>query len=257
MDLQLSGKGVLITGAAKGIGAAVAAAYVREGARVALLDLDPAAAELAKSLGPGASFFKANVAVSAEVAQAVEAADRALGGFHILVNNAGIQTYGTVTDTSEEDWDRTLGVNLKGAFLCSKAALPIILREGGGAVINVASVQSFLSQNGVAAYTTGKTALLGLTRSIAVDYAPRVRCVAVCPGTVDTPMLHWAIGQSPDPEAVMEECRQMHPLGRIATPEEIADLIVFLSSDKAAFITGQYYRIDGGLGISAAGSKRQ
>jgi len=153
-------------------------------------------------------------------------------------------------------WDRTLGVNLKSAFLCSRSALPVIQREGGGVVVNMASVQSFLSQHNVAAYTTSKTAMLGLTRSIAIDYAPSVRCVAVCPGTVDTPMLNWAIHQSPNPEEVLEECRQMHPLGRIASPNEIADLVLFLSSSRAAFITGQYYRIDGGLGISVAGSKR-
>lgn len=179
-----------------------------------------------------------------------------MGGFHILINNAGIQTYGTVTETSEEVWDRTLGVNLKSAFLCSKSALPIIQREGGGVVVNMASVQSFLSQHNVAAYTTSKTAMLGLTRSIAVDYAPSVRCVAVCPGTVDTPMLDRAIHQSPNPDEVLEECKQMHPLGRIASPNEIAELVLFLCSSKAGFITGQYYRIDGGLGISVAGSKR-
>lgn len=257
MTAEFSNKGVVVTGAAKGVGAAVAEAFCREGARVALIDVDVAAgSELARTLGPRAHFFQADVSSAAQVDQALQQADQTLGGVHILINNAGIQTYGTVTETSEEIWDRTLGVNLKSAFLCAKAALPVIQREGGGVVINMASVQSFLSQHNVAAYTTSKTALLGLTRSIAVDYAPKVRCVAVCPGTIDTPMLHWAIQQSPDPQEVLEECKQMHPLGRIATPQEIAELVLFLSSDRAGFITGQYYRIDGGLGISVAGSKR-
>jgi NAD(P)-dependent dehydrogenase (short-subunit alcohol dehydrogenase family) len=257
MSKEFSNKGVVVTGAARGVGAAVAEAFCREGARVALVDVDAVAgSELARSLGPHACFLQADVSNAAQVEQAFREADKALGGFHILVNNAGIQTYGTVTETSEEVWDRTLGVNLKSAFLCSKSALPVIQREGGGVVVNMASVQSFLSQHNVAAYTTSKTAMLGLTRSIAVDYAPSVRCVAVCPGTVDTPMLDWAIRQSPNPEEVLEECKQMHPLGRIASPHEIAELVLFLCSSKAGFITGQYYRIDGGLGISVAGSKR-
>lgn len=257
MGTEFTDKGVVVTGASKGVGAAVAEAFHREGARVAIVDVDVAAGEeLAGRLGPRAVFLRADVSSAAQVEQAFAQADQALGGFHILVNNAGIQTYGTVTETSEETWDRTMGVNLKSAFLCAKAALPVIEREGGGVVVNMASVQSFLSQHNVAAYTTSKTAMLGLTRSIAVDYAPRIRCVAVCPGTVDTPMLDWAIRQSPDPDAVLQECKDMHPLGRIASPHEIADLVLFLSSPRAGFITGQYYRIDGGLGISVAGSKR-
>jgi len=257
MSKEFSNKGVVVTGAAKGVGAAVAEAFCREGARVAIIDVDAdAGSELARTLGPSASFFRADVSNAAQVEQAFQQAEQTLGGFHILINNAGIQTYGTVTETSEEVWDRTLGVNLKSAFLCARAALPVIQREGGGVVVNMASVQSFLSQHNVAAYTTSKTALLGLTRSIAVDYAPQVRCVAVCPGTIDTPMLDWAIHQSPNPEEVLEECKQMHPMGRIASPHEVADLVLFLCSDKAGFITGQYYRIDGGLGISVAGRKR-
>lgn len=257
MSAEFSNKGVVVTGAAKGVGAAIAEAFRREGARVALVDVDvDAGSELTRRLGPHASFLQADVSNAAQVERAFHDADKALGGFHILINNAGIQTYGTVTETSEEVWDRTLGVNLKSAFLCSKSALPVIQREGGGVVINMASVQSFLSQHNVAAYTTSKTAMLGLTRSIAVDYAPSVRCVAVCPGTVDTPMLDWAIHQSPNPDEVLKECKQMHPLGRIASPHEIAELVLFLCSNRAGFITGQYYRIDGGLGISVAGSKR-
>ena len=148
-----------------------------------------------------------------------------------------------------------MAVNLHGPFYCSHAAIPH-LQKNGGVIVNVASVQSCISQNLVAAYTTSKTALLGLTRSIAVDYAPDIRCVAVCPGTVDTPMLRDAVAQSPDPDAVLRECEEMHPLKRIAQPQEVADLILFLAGDSAAFITGQAFRIDGGLGIAAGGSKR-
>lgn len=246
----------VVTGGAKGIGAATATLLAREGARVALLDTDAdAGAEVASDLGD-ARFIACDVADAEAVAAAFDEIRATFGGVDLLVNNAGIQRYGTVTKTSEDLWDEVINVNLKSAFLCAKHALPSMVERGRGVVVNVASVQSFISQANAAAYTTSKTALLGLTRSIAVDYAPDVRCVAVCPGTVDTPMLRWAVQQSPDPDEVMQEVHAMHPLQRIATPEEVAELIGFLCSEAAGFITGQAYRIDGGLGLSIGGSKR-
>ena len=139
-------------------------------------------------------------------------------------------------------------------FLCSKAVLPFMQQLGMGVIINVSSVQAFHSQQRVAAYTTSKTAILGLTRSIAVDYAPSIRCMAVCPGTVDTPMLRDALDLSPDPSTMLKECEQMHLSQRIADPKEIASLILFLCDDKASFMTGQAIRIDGGLGIVLPGT---
>jgi NAD(P)-dependent dehydrogenase (short-subunit alcohol dehydrogenase family) len=150
-----------------------------------------------------------------------------------------------------------MNVNVKGLFLAAKHAIPWMQRKGRGVVVNVASVQAFVSQKNVAAYTTAKSAILGLTRSIAVDYSPDIRSVAVCPGTIDTPMLRESFALSPDPEEVMRECAEMHPAGRIGTPEEVAALILFLAGDKASFITGQAFRIDGGLGITIGGSKRE
>lgn len=255
--MRFTNRVAAVTGAAKGIGAATAALFVREGARVALLDTDPEGAETAAALGDTARFFRCDVARSGAVEAAFAEVGEAFGGVDVLVNNAGIQRYGTVTQTDEALWDEVMNVNLKSAFLCAKAALPSMQARGRGVVVNVASVQAFISQQNVAAYTTSKTALLGLTRSIAVDYAPTIRCVAVCPGTVDTPMLRWAVNQSPDPEEVMQEVNAMHPVGRIATPEEVASLISYLASDDAAFITGQAFRIDGGLGLSIGGSKRE
>ena len=149
-----------------------------------------------------------------------------------------------------------MDVNLKSAFLASKFVIPSMQKIGKGVIINVSSVQAFISQSQVAAYTTSKTALLGLTRSIAVDYAPGIRCVAVCPGTINTPMLQTAINESPDPAEVMRECEEMHLARRIGTPTEVAEFIAYLASDKAGFITGQAFRIDGGLGVSIGGSKR-
>ena len=162
-----------------------------------------------------------------------------------------------MTETTDELWDRVMDVNLKSHFICARECIPSMLRNRKGVVISVSSVQAFLSQNSVAAYTTSKTALLGLTRSIAVDYSPTIRSVAICPGTVDTPMLRKAIEESPDPDAVLKECEDMHLANRVADPDEIAETILFAASDKSGFITGQAIRVDGGLGIRVAGSKRE
>ena len=250
------GKVAVVTGAAHGIGRATAEAFAAAGAAVALLDVDEAGAAVAQSIGERAMFIRCDVRSGGDIDAAFQAVAGRFGGCDVLVNNAGIQHYGTVTDTPEDEWDRVMAVNLKSAYLCARRAIPMMLERGAGVVINVSSVQAFVSQNRVAPYTTSKTALLGLTRSIAVDYAPKVRCVAVCPGSVDTPMLRNAIRQSPDPQEVWDECNQMHPVRRVGTPEEIAELILYLCSDKAGFITGQPIRIDGGLGLSIGGSKR-
>jgi NAD(P)-dependent dehydrogenase (short-subunit alcohol dehydrogenase family) len=254
--MRFENKVAVVTGAAKGIGAATARLFLRDGAKVALLDVDPAGAALAEAHAEEGLFVRCDVSNGREVAAAFSEIRERFHGVDLLVNNAGIQRYGSVTETREEEWDHVLAVNLKSAFLCAHHALPSMLERGGGVVVNVSSVQAFITQNKVAAYVTSKTAMLGLTRSIAVDYAPRIRAVAVCPGSVDTPMLRWAAHQSPDPEEVMEEVNAMHPLKRIARPGEIADLIGYLCSDQASFITGQAFRIDGGLGLSIPGSIR-
>jgi NAD(P)-dependent dehydrogenase (short-subunit alcohol dehydrogenase family) len=254
--MQFKDRVVVVTGGAKGIGLATAQAFRREGAKVAILDVNDSARKVTSDLGHGSIFVSCDVSQSTQVNSAVKQVIDQLGEISFLINNAGIQTYGTCVDTAEEDWDRTININLKSVFLVSKAVIPSMLRKGSGVVINLSSVQAFVSQNQVAAYTTSKTALLGLTRSIAVDFAPKVRCVAICPGTVDTPMLHDAIKLSPKPEEVLKECHEMHPVKRIGTPEEVAELILFCCSDKAGFMTGQPIRIDGGLGLSIGGSKR-
>lgn len=254
---DLKNRVAVVTGGVKGIGAACVRALVQAEARVAILDVDEeGGAALVEELGERARFFQTDVSQGLAVARAFEAIHAEMGAPTFLVNNAGIQHYGTVTETTEEEWDQVLGINLKSLFLCSKAALPFMLESGGGAIVNMASVQSFLSQARVAPYTTSKTAILGLTRSIAIDYAPHVRCNAVCPGSIDTPMLRNAVALSSDPDTVLEECQTGNPLGRIGRPEEIADLVLYLLSDKSAFITGQAIRIDGGLGLETGGSKR-
>jgi NAD(P)-dependent dehydrogenase (short-subunit alcohol dehydrogenase family) len=254
--MKLDGKVAIVTGGAKGIGAATAEAFLRAGASVSILDIEPDGRAHPAEWHDRVLYSQADVARAADVAAAIRATAERFGRIDYLINNAGIQHYASVTATSEEEWDHVIGVNLKGAFLCARQVIPLMQQRGAGVIINVASVQSFVSQRHVAAYTTSKSALLGLTRSIAVDYAPEIRCVAVCPGSVDTPMFRDALSLSPDPEAVLQECVAMHPLRRIAAPEEVASLILYLCTDAAAFITGQYIRIDGGSGIGIGGSKR-
>lgn len=251
--MDFSNKTVIITGAAKGMGAACAKLFFESGANVAALDIDTDQSTLT---GKRWLFKKCDVSNEQQVKQVMEEVYTHFGAVHFLINNAGIQRYGTVTETSSEEWDLVMNVNLKSLFLCSKYVLPFLQKNDTGAIINIASVQAFLSQQNVAAYTTAKSAILGLTRSIAVDYSPKIRCVAVCPGTIDTPMLRDSFALSPDPDEVLQECIDMHLSKRIGKPEEVAELVVFLCSDKASFINGQAIRIDGGLGISIAGSKR-
>lgn len=250
-------KHVVVTGGAKGIGAACVKEFQELGARVSYIDTDfEYGVALQKRMGPGTAFYHGDVSSATEVQQLIRQIKSDTGDVDVLVNNAGIQRYATVTDTSEDEWDLVMNINLKSAFLCAKYIIPSMQKQGKGAIVNVASVQAFISQQNVAAYTTSKTALLGLTRSIAVDYAPHIRCVAVCPGTVDTPMLRSSFALSPDPEEVYEECVDMHLSGRIGTPSEVAGFIAYLASDRAGFITGQAFRIDGGLGVMIGGSKR-
>lgn len=257
MNITFEGKVAVVTGGAKGIGGATSARFLEDGASVAVLDIDKINGEKLVAQFPDRGLFiHCDVSKSDQTSRAFEQILERFGGIDYLVNNAGIQHYGTVTETSDEDWDYVMNVNLKSAFICARAAIPSMLERGGGVVINVSSVQAMHSQTNVAAYATSKTAMLGLTRCIAIDYAPTVRCVAVCPGTVDTPMLAWAAQQSPDPDAVYREVNEMHPLGRIAESTEIADLILYLASDRAGFMTGQPVRIDGGLGLMLAGSKK-
>lgn len=252
--MNYQNKTVILTGGAKGIGAACAKIFYEANANVALLDTADDSSNIKDQRW---LYINCDVSSETQVKETFAKIRDHFGSIDILVNNAGIQLYGTVTETSVDDWDLVMNVNLKSLFLCSKYAIPFMLQKNKGVIINVASVQAFVSQPKVAAYTTAKTAILGLTRSIAVDYSPYIRCVAVCPGTIDTPMLRDAFALSPDPDEVLQECIDMHPAKRIGRPEEVAELVLYLTDDKASFITGQAIRIDGGLGITIQGSKKE
>ena len=250
-------KTIVITGGAKGIGAGCARVFHREKGSVVVLDMDEkAGSKFCKDLGDRAMFIKCDFSDEQQVKGAMDQAVTKFGSLDVLVNNAGIIHYSKVTETSEEDWDSVLDVNLKGAFFCAKHAIPFMEKKGKGVVVNMSSVQSFVTQEKVAAYVTSKAALIGLTRSIAVDYAPEIRSVAICPGGVDTPMNNEAFQQSPDPEEVRQETVDLHLVKRMADPEEIGEFVAFVASDKGSFITGQPLRIDGGIGLKISGSKK-
>ena len=177
-----------------------------------------------------------------------------LGGIDILVSNAGIQRYGTVTTTSEEEWDEVMDVNLKGAFLMSKYAIPEMIKRGGGAIVITGSVQSVAAQRNSVHYVVSKHGLLGLTRCIALDYGRQnIRANCVLPGAIDTPMLRWSVNLDPHPEKVMATCDSIHLRGKMGRPEEVAHVIVFLASELSSFMTGSAVMVEGGLLVPVGG----
>ncbi len=205
----------------------------------------------ARATGGEVEGLTADVSIAADAERLVTFAAERFGGVDVLVNSAGVQRYGSVIDTDEATWDEVMGINLKSIYLVSRHAILEMLRRGGGAVVNVSSVQAFASQKGVAAYTASKGAINALTRAMALDHAADgIRVNAVCPGSVDTPMLRWAADLwkgDQTQEQTLDAWGRMHPLGRVGTAEEVAELIAFLAGPRARFVTGAEYKVDGGL----------
>jgi NAD(P)-dependent dehydrogenase (short-subunit alcohol dehydrogenase family) len=258
MNFDLKGKVAVVTGGAMGIGEATARKLAAEGAAVAIFDLNrEAGAKTAAAIsgaGTACDFLACNVSNASEVSSAVDAVMAKYGGIDILVSNAGIQEYGDVLTTTEEAWDRLMGINLKGCFLTAKFAVPHMLARGNAAIVVVGSVQSMTAIGNSVAYVTAKHGLLGLTRAMALDYARKgIRVNCVCPGAIDTPMLRWAASLDPDPENVIRTCDRMHAMGRIGRSEEVANAIVYLASPLASFITGAALLVDGGMLVPAGG----
>jgi NAD(P)-dependent dehydrogenase (short-subunit alcohol dehydrogenase family) len=251
---QLTGKVAIVTGAGSGIGLAIARLFGAQGAHVVLLDLDResacAAAEAIRSAGGAADALACDVADADQVADAFGRIDAARRRLDILVNNAGIAHVGTIEQTTEAELDRLYRVNVKGVFLCARAAVPIMLRQGGGVILNMASIASLIGLPDRFAYSMSKGAVLTMTRSIAVDYMKQnIRCNCICPARVHTPFVdqyvakHYA-GREAE---VLQQLAAYQPLGRMGTPEEVACLALYLCSDEASFVTGQAYPIDGGV----------
>ena len=250
----LEGKSVLVTGAARGIGAAIAEAVVDEGGSVALLDIDPAGADTAARLSDrgAAHFFPCDVRALEEVERAVASAQEALGGLDGLVNNAGVNAYFDAVAMTEQDWDSVFAVDLKAAWMLAKAALPSLI-ERRGAIVNISSIQARLTLRGFFPYAAAKAGLEGLTRSLALEYAPAgVRANAIAPGYTDTHLVQEWLGLQDDPEATLESVLANIPLGRMAAPREIGNAVVFLLSDQASAITGATLAVDCGTGARFA-----
>lgn len=258
------GRTALVTGGSGGIGRAAAELLAAEGACVAVNALDMAAAgEVADAIvsaGGRAVPVPADVTDPTAIAGAVAATVREFGGLDMLVTATGIQRYGTVADTDENTWDTVMDVNVKGVYLTAKAAIPHLRNGRSPAVVVVSSVQARVTQTNVAAYTASKGALNALVRSMAVDEAVHgLRVNAVCPGSVDTPMLRASAGMFSDGtpagiQRLLGDWGSAHPLGRVALPAEVAEVISFLCSPRASFVTGADVLVDGGLlaGIGVA-----
>lgn len=251
---RLDGKNAVVTGAGSGIGRAIAKTFAAQGARVFVLERDQSAGAqtVAEISGGGgkASVVGCDVADAGSVDAAFAKVIAESGRIDILVNNAGIAHIGAVANTTEEDFDRIYSVNVKGVFLCSKAAVPRMVTAGGGVILNLASIASLIGLPDRFAYSMSKGAVLTMTRSIAVDYVKQgIRCNCVCPARVHTPFVDGYLRDNyPGREQDMfRQLSEYQPIGRMAEPEEVAALALYLCSDEASFITGQAYPIDGGV----------
>jgi NAD(P)-dependent dehydrogenase (short-subunit alcohol dehydrogenase family) len=235
-------KRVLITGGASGIGAATAARFLEEGARVAVLDRDAAAGEAIRQQLPGLeAVLPADVSDPAEVARAFEALDRLWQGLDVLINNAGISLRHRFLDITPEEWQQVVAVDLHGVFYVAQQAARRMLAGGGGVIVNMASTNGQVGHPFYADYNAAKAGVIELTRTMALELAPSVRVMAVCPGYVLTPMQEAEY----TPE-MLEAVNRKIPLGRHARPQEIAALFAFLASEEAPYLTGQAVAIDGG-----------
>jgi NAD(P)-dependent dehydrogenase (short-subunit alcohol dehydrogenase family) len=251
---NLSGKVAAVTGGGSGIGRAIATVFGRQGAHVVVIDRDAAAAEetaaAIRSAGGRAEVETCDVADAVSVARAFAALVARAGRLDILVNNAGVAHVGTIEQTPEDEFDRLYRVNVKGVYLCSRAAVPVMVEQGGGVILNMASIVAFIGVAERFGYSMTKGAVLTMTKSIAVDYVTRnVRCNCICPARVHTPFVDGFVRKNyPGREQeVLRQLAEYQPMGRMGTPEEVAYLALYLCSDEASFVTGQAYPLDGGV----------
>jgi 3alpha(or 20beta)-hydroxysteroid dehydrogenase len=247
---RLANKTAIVTGGARGMGAATARVFVAEGARVVLTDVqDAEGTALAQELGKAALFVHHDVASEADWDQVVAATLSRFGGVDVLVNNAGILMMRGIMETSKQDFERVLGINLVGCFLGIKSVAPKIIERGGGSIINVSSVDGMKGSNAVSAYSASKWGMRGLTKVAAMELGPRgVRVNSIHPGGIQTPMT-TRVGQTPEAADATRKFYKGMPLGRVGQPEEVARLSAFLASDDASYMCGAEITVDGGMSI--------
>lgn len=238
--MKLAGKIAIVTGGSRGIGQAIVEKMTSEGARVVSFDIS----------GPGP---RVDVTKESDVSAAVAAVVKEHGTVDILINNAGVNAYFDATTMTEQQWDEVFAVDLKGAWLCAKHVLPAMKAARRGAIVNIASIHANLTIGGMFPYAAAKSGLVGLTRSLALDYAAmNIRVNAVCPGWTRTALVQEWFDLQPDPQSAEASILNVHPMKRIATPMEVANLVAFVASDEASAITGASLAVDCGLGIQFA-----
>jgi NAD(P)-dependent dehydrogenase (short-subunit alcohol dehydrogenase family) len=250
--VKLSRKVTIITGAAAGIGEASARLFAREGARLVLVDVDAEQlGRLTEELEQSGTMVVETAGDVADAAVCRKIMDRVanqFGRIDVLFNNAGIVLNGSLLDCTEDDWDRTMGVNLKSMYLLCREAIPLMRKQGSGCIINMSSIAGTNGIPNRGVYSVSKAGVIGLTKSLAADFVKEgIRVNCICPATVDTPSLRQRIASSPDPEAALRAFVARQPMGRIARPDEIASMALYLASDDSAFMTGQAIIMDGGM----------
>ncbi|CCE99398.1 SDR family NAD(P)-dependent oxidoreductase [Sinorhizobium fredii] len=241
---RLKDKVAVVTGGGRGIGSGITARFAEEGATVVIVQRNPPPDEL---LNDRTVFFQTDLANPEEIAKAVDRTADRFGCLDILVNNAGIMFEKTVEETSEEDWDLMMAINMKAPFLLTKRAVRYLRRRGGGSIINIGSIEGLASNPGHPAYSASKAGIHGFTAAVAVDHGhDGIRCNAIAPGWINSDLSEAYIDGMPDSARVRRELLAMHPAGRLGEPKDIGNLAVWLASDESTFVTGQVYVIDGG-----------
>ena len=250
---EFKGKVAVVTGGSRGIGEATCHGFAREGAAVVVADVEEVGgrktAQAIESSGGRALFVKTDVRVSADVERMAQQAVAQFRRIDVLANVAGVQgAVANVVDLPEEEWNRVVGTNLSGTYLCSKHCIPVMLRNGGGSIVNVASLQSYFNVPGSSAYAAAKGGVVSLTRCMALDFAGQaIRINAVAPGYIDTPLLRGFAEATGDVEGTIKKWSRRIPMQRLTKPEEVVEVILFLAGSKASAVTGATYPVDGGM----------
>ncbi|MCC2669955.1 MAG: short-chain dehydrogenase/reductase [Armatimonadetes bacterium] len=252
--MRLKDKVVIITGAGAGIGRASSVLFAREGARVVCSDLDAATGEessrLAREAGAESFFVQGNAAETADVERLVRETTDRFGGLNVFYANAGVVPGGTVTECTDDEWDRAMAINARSVYLACKYSIPVMLAAGGGTIVCTASVAGMVGVKNRAVYSASKAAVTGLVKSVALDYIQDgIRINSICPGTVDTPSLHGRLQATGNYEEALKQFIARQPMGRIGKADEIAALALYLASDESGYMTGQNLMIDGGLSL--------